>query len=342
MARFFTKAFEMLDSLSGGNLFNVDGNLITPRNERVRLITLDVLNCGSPSFVAIYPDATRRELSEIAGAYENASILVQAFRTGNVRDSVSSRINYVTEHLGVLISTLHLRARGYMIGCGNYGSVDDVVAWKSPLLNKLRDHCFIAQGCTLSELADLRQLPTPGTPGTSSDSDRELVLVEVERRKSDGLSNSTDKGLNQLRKARHLDTATGLYICFPLSEQSRESPDSVRSAIESSWRDKPRIGSILFDDNGLYLHGADNTMASNSSAGVQRLEEQFTEALLTKLSFVEVLKCADRLGIRVGNRSFEDVTRNLKREIVDRADITHLLDKLTQVTNDKPGNPRAS
>jgi hypothetical protein len=353
MRRFFTKVFQALDFESGGTLFNIDGELIIPKNERVRLVIANALGLlslsslkpyyltndlswaeelaqVSPPMVTMYPDVSRKGLSDIAQTYDSANILVQQFRTEDSKDRMNRRIWYNGEGIGTLISTFYLRTRGYMIGSGSYGTVNDVVAWKSPFLDKLRDYGFIDQGCTLLELACLRRLPQLVNGNKSSATTRELVLVEVERSSTNGLSNSSNEGLNQLRAASNLEVATSLYICYPISEQAEDTPERIRVAIDDKWCNKPKVGSILFDDKGLYVYHPDNASTEQCNAEIEHLEKQAKATLLVNFSFSEILEFAKKLNIPIENRSFEDIGQNLKSEIVDRADITEILEKLKQ------------
>lgn len=353
MSRFFTKVFQALDFDSGGTLFNIDGELIIPKNERVRLVianTLGLLSLPSlkpyyltndlswaeelarvsPSVVTIYPDVSRRDLSDIAQTYDSANILVQQFHTKDSKDRMNRRVWYNGEGIGTLVSTFYLRTRGYMIGSGSYQTVDDVVAWKSPFLDKLRDYGFIDQGCTLLELACLRKLPKLAPGNKSSATTQELILVEVERSSANGLSNSSNKGLNQLRTAWNLGVATGLYICFPISEQAEDTPDRIRIAIDDKWCNKAKIGSILFDDNGLYVRSPENITTAHCDAEINRLEKQAKVTILANFSFSEILEFAEKLNIAIENRNLEDIGQNLKSEIADKADITEILEKLKQ------------
>ncbi|MFC1910375.1 hypothetical protein ACFLXC_03670 [Chloroflexota bacterium] len=218
-----------------------------------------------------------------------------------------------------------------MIGSSSYGTVNDVIAWKSPILEKLRDYGFIDHGCTLAELACLRWLPLVAPGNTSSATIQELVLVEAERSSSNGLSNSNNKGLNQLIIASNLGVATGLYICFPISGLAEETPDRIRVSIDDQWHTKQKIGSILFDDKDLYVCSPDPITAEHCDAEIKNLENQLKVTLLANFNFSEILEFARKLDISIENRGFEDISQNLKGEIADRADIIQIFEKLKQV-----------
>lgn len=334
MARSFTKVFRTLNYDAGGTLFDIEGDLVIPKDERVRLIMADVLGISKP-FVAIYQPVSGRGLSEITKTYDTANILVNHFRTAPEYDRLSTRIRHLGEGLGVFVSKLYLRTRGYMIGVGSYGTVDDVVAWKSPVLDELRDYGFIAQGCTITEVKRLRWLPGVRRPVSSSTDACELTLVEVERSRADGLSNTETKGVNQLRKAWRENVATGLYICFPLSGTDDESPASVRTAIDSKWGCEPTIGSILFDENGLYVCDSDSITATQCDSEIRRLEKQLKKALLANFSFGEILTFAKTLDIDIEERRLEDIGQVLEDEVADRADIASILDNLKRVMEEE-------
>ena len=334
MARSFTKVFRTLNYDAGGTLFDIEGDLVIPKDKRVRLIMADVLGISKP-FVDICPPASGRGLSEMTKTYETENILVHHFRTAPEYDRLSNRIRHLGEGLGVLVSTLYLRARGYMIGVGSYGTVNDVVAWKSPVLDELRDHGVIAQGCTITEVKRLRWLPGVRKPSSASNDACELTLVEAERSRADGLSNTETKGLNQLRKAWRENVATGLYICFPLSGTDDESPASVRTAIDSKWGREPTIGSILFDENGLYVCDSDSMTAPQCDSEIRRLEKQLKKALLANFSFGEILTFAKTLDIDIKGKRLEDIGQVLKDEIADRAGIAVILDNLKQVMKEE-------
>lgn len=334
ICRSFTKVLRALNSEARGTLFDIEGDLVIPKDERVRLIMADVLGISKP-FVAICPPISRQGLSEMTKNYDTANILVHHFRSAQGYDRLNGRIHHLGEGLGVLISTLYLRARGYMIGIGSYGTVDDVVAWKSPMLDELRHHGFITQGCTISELARLRWLPGERNPSKPSDNARELVLVEVERSKADGLSNTETKGLNQVRKAWREDVATGLYICFPLSGEYDESPASVRAAINAKWGREPTIGSILFDETGLHVCDSDSITATQCDPEIRRLEKQSKKALLANFSLGEILTFARMLEIDIEHKRLEDISQVLQNEIADRADIAVVLHYLKHIMTEE-------
>lgn len=303
------------------------------------------------NFVIIYfnPHSPNRKIIKgFANKFDDATICIH----GETRSDLKLRPNWLvsTEELGTFISMLYFRERNYIVQpCirshgKEYGNgVDDVVAWKSPLMNKLRKHGFINGGCHISELACLRWLEKSSNHSRDFPyiTNEELILTEVEKNMSDGLSEgkSQDKGINQLLNAKGEKIANKLFICFPVIKEKSE-PKGIFNVDEIFEKIKkkttPAVGWLLFDDRNIYYQDSEPFPVEKSHLGVKEYENNLIGVLLNNFYFDEILDLLSEFNIDTKNKGFEEVWIDFYNEVVNNQNdnekiLDVILDKLEEV-----------
>jgi hypothetical protein len=99
--------------------------------------------------------------------------------------------NSIKESITNLIAAEFFISKGYMV-LEDAGSGPDVIAFKSTLLNMLRERRFIGKGASMSELAAIRAFGRVGQSQRGYDAKDEIIAVESE-------SVSPRRGIIQLR-----------------------------------------------------------------------------------------------------------------------------------------------
>ena len=240
-----------------------------------------------------------------------------------------------TEELGELIAMLYFREKGYVVQnprrtYGKEGDdrpgVDDVVTWKSPVVDKLREHGFIGKGCHMGELAFLRWLGKVSTSGIRSGHSisKEIVLVEVEHSEAEATSNSASKGINQLLRAKKGKVAKELFICFPFVNKDAEE---VFAEIRRETKEESSVGAILFDSKGLHIHDSETFPDNNVVAEIHQYENNLKKALLNNFYFDEIVEMIKELDVDTKNKGFKEV----KEEFYGRIELDYVLEKLNNL-----------
>jgi len=236
-----------------------------------------------------------------------------------------------TEELGELIAVLYFRAKDYIVQShprtygkeGDEPGVDDVVAWKSPVADKLREHGFIDKGCHIGELACLRWLGKVSTSGIRSGHSisKEILLVEVEHSETEAISNSPSKGINQLLRAKKEKVAKKLFICFPFINKDVEE---VFAEVKSEVKKEPAVGALLFDSKGFHIQDSETFPDENVGSEIHEYEQKLKRALLNNFYFDEVVEMIRELDVDTKDRGFKEV----KEEFYGRIKVDYILDKL--------------
>lgn len=243
-----------------------------------------------------------------------------------------------TEELGELITMLYFRENGYIVQkpLHTYGregnnkpGVDDVAAWKSPVINKLRKRGFVGKGCHISELACLRWLGRLSSSSSEIEDQitKELILVEVKHSRADAISNSPSKGINQLLRAKKENVAGKLFICFPFHNKNVES---IRADIMNAMPEGPVVGSILFSDKGLHVNDSQVFPHQEMSSAIDEYENNLKKFLLNNFYFDEIVEMIRELGLDTTGKGCEEVLQAIRSEIY-KMPIDWLLDKLEDV-----------
>ena len=243
-----------------------------------------------------------------------------------------------TEELGELVTMLYFREKGYIVQSplGTYGKegddksgVDDVVAWKSPVVDKLRKFGFIDKGCHISELACLRWLGK--VPTSSRDFGdhvtKEIILTEVEPSIAKGISNSPATGINQLLRAKKEKIAKRLFICFPFIDKNVEE---IFSEIKRRTKEEPAIGAILFDDKGLHIQDSETFPDETVRSEIDEYEKNLKRVLLNNFYFDEILQMIKELDLDTKNKGFEEVVQEFYKKI-EEIPVDYILEKLNDL-----------
>ena len=235
----FDNVFESINSTSPRKVVDiVDGNVV-PVDEITRLMFSDVVGEDLDSYCFIYdPTAIDPYLSESKAtklrreARQNLSHDNRVFlQTERFAPYYPNSETPLTEKFVELLAMLYFRAHGYIVqqALRSHGGVDDVVAWKSPLSQRLQEHGLIEFGCYAKELGRLRTLGKPAGVNrkVSVGGGHQFIAIEAESCVSNVVKN--DGGMNQLigkdwseshpneypKGAKAEVAANKLYITFP-------------------------------------------------------------------------------------------------------------------------------
>ena len=372
----FKQAFETLKNKIGNNsLFNVDGEKVTPLNNRIRLILMDSLNVSSKfssrglleitkkelienigsnfeehlskNFVFIYnPTYYRRQGVEIKHSTPNEIVAFSKQFGAETKiciqqDGMPPRGSFLTstEELGTLITMLYFREEGYIVQKppGTYGKegknehgVDDVVAWKSPVIDELRKFGFIDRGCHISELACLRWLGKVSNSRRDFDNyiTKEILLTEVKASMKEGIPNSSSTGINQLSRAAKEKIAKKLFICFPVVN---ENVEGIFKEIKNKTKPaEPAVGAILFDNKGVYIQESETFPDENMDSEIDKYERDLKRALLNNFYFDEILEMIKELGVDTKNKGVHEVLLNFCNK-VEGIPTSYILEKLNRL-----------
>jgi len=242
----------------------------------------------------------------------------------------------IGEELGELISMLYFREKGYIVQkpLGTYGKegdnksgVDDVVAWKSPVIDELRKFGFVDKGCHIRELACLRWLGKISASNTELNysTTNEIILIEVKSSKQRGISDSPSYGVNQLLRASKEKIAKKLFICFPFID---ENDGEIFQVIKSKTEGNPAVGAILFDNKGVYLHDSETFPAVENMP--DEIEKKYVRnlkrVLLGNFYFDEILTMIMEL-INTKNKSFPEVLVDFYNKIEEKP-VSYILERI--------------
>ena len=365
----FKQAFQALNKIGNESLFDFDGEKIIPLNNRIKLVLIDSLlgpsskfsssellkipkkelmdnlrsnfeQHLSKSFVFVYydphiPTITKKAVKDFKNRFDDATIYIQ----GPVpSESLTMGKNVSTEELGELICALYFREKGYIVQkplgtTGKEGKnkpgVDDVAAWKSPVIDELRRFGFIDKGCHISELACLRWLGKVSSSSRdfNNHTTKEVLLVEAEPSTSRGISNSPSTGINQLLRAKKEKVAKKLFICFPSINANIEE---IFAEIKSRTREEPAVGAILFDDKGVYVQDSEVFPDENMLSAIEEYENNLKSVLLNNFYFDEILEMLKELNVDTKNKGINEVLIEFYNKI-DQISIDYLLEKINRL-----------
>ncbi|MDM8000047.1 MAG: hypothetical protein QUS33_08620 [Dehalococcoidia bacterium] len=232
----------------------------------------------------------KKNFVEFAEQFQESTVIVQQKTTERLR----GRYVVSTEELGKLICMLYFREEGYIVQQPDwtYGKttkdlsgVDDVMAWRSPLLQDLREFGFVEEGCHISELACLRWLKKPPTSRSGVDSAcrPEVILAEVESTLNHAIG-GRNCGVRQLLRAAKDKVAKGLFISFPFVEPLPQE--------ELDWIDENGLGRLLFSDEKVVFSPSKPFEDGAASSEVDKYEGRSKRMLLNNFYPDEVAELA--------------------------------------------------
>lgn len=294
----------------------------------------------SKNFVFIYyhdPFITSpKAVRDFANKLDNTTLCIQQTERKEWKKLKEGSYLTSTEELGTLITMLYFREKGYIVqkprtygreGNGKPG-VDDVVAWKSPVvIDELRKFGFIDRGCHISELACLRWLGKVSNSSRDFDNyiTKEILLTEVEPSKAKGISGSPAMGINQLLRAAKVKIAKKLFICFPFVN---ENVEEIFKEIKN--KSKPAVGAILFDDRGVYVQESETFPDENVDSEIDKYEGDLKRALLNNFYFDEVVDMIKELDVDTKDKGLNEVLLNFHNK-VEEIPTSYILEKLNRL-----------
>lgn len=312
-----------------------------PKRELMDNIRANFEQDLSNSFVFVYyydpfitsPEAVR----DFANKLDNTTLCIQQTERKEWKKLKKGSYLTSTEELGTLISMLYFREKGYIVqkprdsygkeGKNEHG-VDDVVAWKSLVMDELRKFGFIDRGCHISELACLRWLGKVSNSSRDFDNyiTKEILLTEVKSSRKKGIPNSSSRGgVSQLVRAEKEKIAKKLFICFPVVN---ENVEGIFKEIKS--KNKPAVGAILFDDKGVYKQESETFPDENMDSEIDKYERDLKRALLNNFYFDEIVEMIKELSVDTKNKGVNEVLLNFRNK-VEEIPTSYILEKLNRL-----------
>ena len=327
---FFDNLFKHEDKFCSSHLLKV------PKEELARNIEKNFE--GLPkNFVFVY-NFTYYDGGEVKSSTDNATVEFSKKFSEDTKICIQQndreyppRHNFLisTEELGGLICMLYFREKGYIVqtplrtyGKQNESGVDDVIAWSSPIVNKLRKFRFIGKGCHISELACLRWLGRETTLFTGPVNE-EIILVEAEPYETRATGNSANSGVQQLYRAAEEQIAKKLFISFPFTGKEA---DKIFEEIKNSGK-TPTIGAILFNNKGVYVNDSEVFPDKMSPQLIEEYEKHLKKVLLNNFYFDEILEMINELEVDTKNKGFEEVVQEFYMKI-EEFPVDYVLEKL--------------
>jgi len=333
-----------MDSLDVSSKFSSRGLLEITKKELMENVGSNFEEHLSKNFVFIYnPTYYRRQGVEIKHSTPNEIVAFSKQFGAETKiciqqDGMPPRGSFLTstEQLGTLITMLYFREKGYIVqkprtygreGKGKPG-VDDVVAWKSPVIDELRKFGFIDRGCHISELACLRWLGKVSNSRRDFDNyiTKEILLTEVEPSKRNGISNSPSMGINQLLRAAKVKIAKKTIHLLPCCY---ENVEEIFREIKN--KNKPVVGAILFDDKGVYIQDSETFPDENMLSEIEEYENHLKRALLNNFYFDEILEMIKELGVDTKSKGVHEVLLNFRNKKVEEIPTSYILEKLNRL-----------
>ncbi|MFW6002272.1 MAG: hypothetical protein ACOCQD_02945 [archaeon] len=358
----YENVFDDLNNLSNNYLFNFEGEKIIPMDNRIKLIILDSLyGIGHKLSPYNILTTTKNEISEnicdnldkqIAKKFvfvnrspnesgksiisyarnldENTAMCVQQTNRNPLRR------NYLlsTEELGTLVSMLYFREKGYIVqgSLKSYGrsgdnipGVDDVVVWKSPILDSLRKYDFIDKGCHISELACLRWLGKLSKTGESANIDKitpkSFQIIEVKSSRKKAIPRTSESyGMYQLLRAKKEKVASKLFICFP----------SVNEDINEIYADVKKFddfGCILFDNQGIHIKDSKSFDHERMDSEIEEYENNLKKYLLNNFYYGELLEIINEF-VYANGKGLDEVLNEFYNYKISEMAADYILQKL--------------
>lgn len=362
----FRRVFESLNRLGNHSLFGFDGERIIPLESRTRLVFIDVgfgfsdkLSSSkllqvplkeladaigdnfrqhlSEAFLFTYYDpsiTSKKAVIDFTSQFENTAVCIQQ----KTREELRRKYWVSTEELGELICMLYFREKGYIVqrplhtygreGDGQPG-VDDVIAWKSPVLRELKEFGFVNTGCHISELACLRWLGKISSSSVDFDvaDTAEALLIEVEPSLERAISTSASTGISQLLRASKAHIAKNLFISFPCVG---ENLDEVLTQIRSIATDEAGVGKVLLHDSGIYFEHSNAFPDDNVSLLIQEYENNLKRMLLKNFYFDEIVRMIEELNLDTKSKGFDEVWIDFCGNVAE-IPINYLLQRISRL-----------
>lgn len=350
----FSGVFARINDLYPRKVVDVEEERVTPVGERMIFMFENLLSRGSQSYVFVHEpeevfhdisDNRRRELRR--RAKQESGVDFVFVQTEKPSTFANTQIP-VTEELVKLMTMLYFRAQGYMVQrpLGTYNGVDDLIAWKSSVTEKLRAHGLIEYGCFVNELALLRKFGRVNQVREEKLINSELILIEAESSIRKAIAN--DGGMNQLlgkewgdsnpqkyrEGARQMMIANNLFItfpvCFPASFPPVNSFKEVIREFDKRQPDQRKTGIICWEPTTYYFKDSAEFQHDNMIVELSKYESYVKQLLIKNFYFDELLYLMQKLGIEFKDNTKDEVFSKLDKEIQE-GDVEVILSELDKV-----------
>jgi len=354
----YSKVFTQINDMYPQKILDVKDEIIIPLDERTKFMFERLLGRSSQSYFFIYdpeksfPNITNKGLIELIrkAIQENGVdfVYIQADERSSTNQSkyTNSRIP-LTEELAELMTMLYFRAQGYMVQhpLRSYEGVDDVIAWKSPLIEKLRAHKLIEYGCFVDELGLLRKFGRFNQVREEKSICNELIIIEAESSIANAIKN--DSGMNQLigkewgnsnpqkyRAGTKQDmVANKLFItfpvCFPTRFPAKTSFEEVVSKFDGRQKD-PKVGIICWDPTTYYFKDSAAFQHPKMTEELSKFEAHVMQLLLKNFYFDELLSLMQKLKIEFKGRTKDEVFSELQNKVRE-GDVDIIISELDRI-----------
>jgi len=350
----FSRVFTRINDMYPRKIIDVKGEIVFPVDERTAFMFKNLLPQGAQSYHFIHePEEVFRDISdnrrrELRRKARQESGVDFVFLQTEKRSIFTNSQIPLTEELVELMTMLFFRSQGYMVQrpLGTYMGVDDVIAWKSPLTEKLRAHRLIEYGCFVDELGLLRKFGRVNQIREEKSIHNELVLVEAESSIRKAIAN--DSGMNQLlgkewgesnpqkyrEGAKQRIVANKLFItfpvCFPTWFPSVDSFEEVVREFDRRQLDQRKIGIVCWEPTTYYFKDSAEFQHDKMTEELSKYEAYAKQLLLKNFYFDELLSLMQELKIELKGRTKDEVFVELEKKVRE-GDVDILISKLDRV-----------
>ncbi|MDD1773893.1 MAG: hypothetical protein LUQ14_04650 [Methanomassiliicoccales archaeon] len=357
-----TEAFESLGQLFNSfyrrEIVRIDGGNIIPCEPRMALVLERVLR-PQKRRRGYDPNSPRSGISA-SGHYRNdrflgipKGLVAETSRTGLTGLSHASGKSKSADggkvirgpELSLLLAVLRFRAKGYVVQrpLGSHWGPKDIVAWKSPVIEKLRKFRVIENGCLVDELLHIREMDRVETSTVSDSSTDDLAFITTATSARDAMKD--DGAMNRLIGSSWLHSDPGkytnrtndaaaanrLYVDFPMnasrsSLRSRTLEDLI-AEFEQRQRGREKVGLIILEPGRLHFKESSDFPYEQRDEQIRKYEMNIRRILLENFRVHELFDFMEKLDVEFC-RDFEDQIFWEFDEKIRRLEIETILSEL--------------
>jgi len=317
----------MINGFYRRNIVEIEGGSIIPCDPRVQLVFDRILNprkrlrgvshpLGRESVTAWQYKAQRpsgisaNSIVRTRGTLENASTPEE----GRPKSFDRARV-IPHSRLPLLLTVLYFRAKGHVVQrpLGVRGGTDDLVVWRSPVIDKLSRYGLIESGCLLDELSHVRELGRVENTVSDHPLSNDLAFVGIassakDAMKDDGAMNRL-VGSSWLRSnpntykngLRDLVVANRLYASFPMVFPQRQSGiENVEGLIvefEQRQPDQEKVGLLIWESGGFLLKESSDFPHDLQIEHIRKYEMNMKRSLLANFQLHELFDFMEKLDV---------------------------------------------
>lgn len=257
--------------------------------------------------------------------------------------------------LPLLLTVLYFRAKGYVVQRvpGTHWGRDDLVVWRSSMVDKLVGHGLIGDGCLIDELAHARELGKVENTVPDHPRGSDLAFVGIatsvkNAMKDDGAMNRL-VGLSWFLSEpkrfkdglRDLAVANRLYASFPMIYAHRQSRignvEDLISEFEQRQPDREKVGLLVWDPKA-FLHKESSDFPHELQAEqIGKYEMNVKRSLLENFQLHELFDFMEKLDVEFC-RDGEDQILWEFEEKINRVDVDVVLNELIELMGHRDGN----